>query len=833
MVEPAENSRAKLAKARAKLEALDRERAVLARLIEHLEKRTSQPPVPHQIAAPTAPHESSPVDGAGLSQSQKVQLFRSLFRGREDVYAIRFESKRTGRSGYQPACRNDWVAGVCGKPKMKCSACPNRQLLPLTDAEIRGHILGQDLKHPARDFVVGVYPLLPDETCWFLAVDFDRSTWADDVAVFRDVCLSKNLPVSVERSRSGNGAHAWIFLAEALSAGLVRRFGAALLTETMERRPEVGLGSYDRMFPNQDTMPKGGFGNLIALPFQRKAVARKNSLFIDANNELYRDQWAYLKTVRRIDRAHVEAVVEEAVRSGGIVGVRVASVEEDQDDPWTLPPSRRAKSAPILDPLPEKIVVTLGNQIYIAKEGLPPALINRVIRLAAFQNPEFYRHQAMRLPVYATPRVIGCAEILPRHIGIPIGCLDELLQFFNAVKAPVELDDQRVRGAPLHVAFAGALRPEQQLAADALLKHDAGVLSATTAFGKTVVAIYLLAKRGVNTLILVHRKQLLDQWVSRLAAFLDVPEKQIGRIGSGASKANGRIDVAMIQSLYRKGVADDMVGQYGHLIVDECHHISAPSFEQVARRCKSRFILGLSATVVRKDGHHPIIIMQCGPIRYRADSRHDAQKRPFEHRVLVRETALTLANPDSMSVQDLYAAIAADNARNAQIVEDSLASVAAGRSPVILTERRGHVDTLEKALAGRVEHLVVLRGGMGVRQRRQAAERLAAIPASSPRIILATGKYLGEGFDDSRLDTLFLAMPISWRGTLAQYAGRLHRERDGKTSVIIYDYADTKIPMLERMFRRRLRGYAAIGYQLSRPAQETMPLWNAGPDLAK
>ncbi|MDA0578306.1 MAG: DEAD/DEAH box helicase family protein [Verrucomicrobia bacterium] len=709
---------------------------------------------------------------------------------------------------------------------MKCSACPNRALLPLSDAVIRSHILGQDTQIHKRDFVVGIYPLLTDETCWFLALDFDRSTWAEDVGAFREVCESSNLPVAIERSRSGKGAHAWIFLTEAMPAGLVRRLGAALLTEAMERRPEIGLGSYDRMFPNQDTMPKGGFGNLIALPFQRKAVAQKNTLFVDANMEPYRDQWGYLASLPRIGRAQVESAVEAAATRGGIIGVRMVAIDEDDDDPWTAPPSRRPKELPLEGNLPASVQVTLANEIYVAKSGMSPALVNRIIRLAAFQNPEFYRNQAMRLPTYATPRVVGCAENSPKYIGLPIGCLDDLLQLLKQLGVKAELKDERVNGTPLAVTFAGKLRPDQKLAAQALLRHNNGVLAATTAFGKTVVAIFLLAQRGVNTLILVHRKQLMDQWVSRLATFLNLAESAIGRIGSGKSKANGRIDVAMIQSLCRKGVVNDLVGQYGHLIVDECHHISAPSFEQVARRCKARFITGLSATVVRKDGHHPIIIMQCGPIRFRADSRHEALKRPFEHRVIIRHTALTIPNADALAVHDLYAAIVRDEARNAQIIQDALSAVAEGRSPVILTERREHVEVLAQQLAGRVEHLVILRGGMGTRQRKQAAEQIAAIPPGSARIILATGKYLGEGFDDARLDTLLLAMPISWRGTLAQYAGRLHRERDGKTSVVIYDYADVKIPMLDRMLRRRLRGYDAIGYRRDGPDTRRLPLWN-------
>lgn len=822
-----QDPKTKLETAKRRLATLDKERAVLLNLIGKLEKtvrRVSEVPLDADKTRVDA-KSSHPVANAS-SQADKIALFRSFFRGRDDVYALRFESSRTGKSGYQPACKNEWIGGLCRKPRIKCTECDNRRLLPMTDEVIRQHILGQDPRRPGKDFTVGVYPLLPDDKCWFLAIDFDKATWTDDVMVFVETCRLHGIQPAMERSQSGNGAHVWFFFSDAIEAGLARRLGSTLITETMERRPEMGLDSYDRLFPNQDIMPKGGFGNLIALPFQRNAVSKGNTVFLDDGLAPFQDQWMHLGGIRRLDRNLVEAIVEEAARQGKIMGVRMVAADGAEDDPWTLPPSRRKKEPRISGPLPQAIAVVLANQIYIKKAELSPSLINRLIRLAAFQNPEFYRNQAMRLPVYKIPRIISCAEDIQKYIGLPIGCLDDLRSLFADLGVAMTVTDERKEGAPIDVVFQGQLRPEQVIAAREMLHHDIGVLAAGTAFGKTVVAIYLLAKRGVNTLILVHRKQLMDQWANRIATFLGLDISRIGLVGGGKSKPTGKIDIGMIQSLCRKGVVNDIVANYGHLIVDECHHISAPSFEQVARRSSAKFITGLSATVTRQDGHHPIIFMQCGPIRYRTDARKEAAKRPFEHKVMVRETAFSMPVTEGMMIHDFFAAMTFDQQRNAMIVDDVFAAVKAGRCPVVLTERRQHLDLLAGLLNGRVKNLVVLSGGMGSKRRRQTAERMAVIPATDERVILATGKYLGEGFDDARLDTLFLAMPISWKGTLAQYAGRLHRQHDMKKEVVIFDYADVRIPILDRMFRKRLHGYDAIGYHIISAHEYCLPLWN-------
>jgi len=753
------------------------------------------------------------------SPQTKIALFRSLFRGREDVYARRFESRKSGKSGYAPACGNEWVRGICEKPRIKCAECSHRRFLALTDDVVRRHLAGRD--EAGESFVAGIYPMLLDETCFFLAADFDKAGWRDDATAFLKTCRELSLGAVLERSRSGNGGHVWLFFEEAIPAALARRLGAHILTETMEKRPEVGLDSYDRFFPNQDTLPHGGFGNLIALPLQKQARERGFSVFVDDELIPHPDQWQFLSTLRRIERARVERIVEVAERRGRVVGVRVPPVEED-DEPWARSPARSGMRLPPSGDLPHSLELVLGNQIYIPKDSLVPALRNQLLRVAAFQNPEFYKAQAMRLPTYDKPRIIGCAEDFPRHLALPRGCLDDVLTLLAEVNVTPVIRDERTLGRPLPVTFQGELRPEQQAAAEAMLAHDSGVLSATTAFGKTVIAAWLIAKRGVNTLVLVHRRQLLDQWRERLSSFLGLEAKLIGQIEAGRDRPNGLLDVALIQSVRRKGVVDDRLGEYGHLIVDECHHLPALSFEQVARGAKARFVTGLSATVVRKDGHHPIITMQCGPIRHRVSARAQAAARPFDHEVLVRSTSFQSSSADQSdkraAFQTLYQQLSADEDRNRQICDDVVRAVETGRSPLVLTERNDHLDRLAGLLSDRVPNLLLLRGGMGRKQRGAVANRLRAIPSDEGRVLLSTGKYIGEGFDDARLDTLMLTLPVSWRGTIAQYAGRLHRLYDGKREVRVYDYADLQVPMLARMFDRRCRGYEAVGYTIIVPA---------------
>ena len=593
--------------------------------------------------------------------------------------------------------------------------------------------------------------------------------------------------------------------------------GSFLITETMERCPDMGFDSYDRSFPSQDTMPAGGFGNLIALPLQNAARRNGNSVFVDDDFQPYDDQWAFLASVRRMTRAAVTVLIEQAAASGRVLGVRIP-IDDDNEEPWAAPPSRRRSEPPIAGNLPDCNSLVVGNQIYIDRNHIPPGLANRLIRLAAFQNPEFYGTQPMRLPTFGKPRIISCAELFAKHIALPRGCRDVTIDLLSGLGIKVDVRDERQQGIPLATQFIGESTLEQEVAAETLQAHDTGVLAATTAFGKTVVAANLIARRDRNTLVLVHRRQLLDQWVARLQTFLDIGPARIGVIGGGKRKPTGDIDIALIQSLSRGGEVLDLVGDYGHLVVDECHHLSAVSFEAIARAAKARFVLGLSATVTRKDGHHPIIFMQCGPIRHRVDARRQAAARPFSHKVVHRRTDFHSAHNDSTErapIQDLYRALASDESRNAMIFDDVLTALEAGRSPVVLTERKDHLALLAERLARFAKNVIVLRGGMKTSERRQAMEAMAAVPEGEERVLLATGRYLGEGFDDARLDTLFLTMPISWRGTLAQYAGRLHRLHPPKRQVVIFDYVDGREPVFAKMAAKREAGYASLGYEIA------------------
>jgi superfamily II DNA or RNA helicase len=797
-----------------RLAELDRERLSILAALEQLKKRAGaevQPTMSFQTAGAIA----SP---AVRSNSEKITLFRSLFRGRDDVFPRRWENSKSGKSGYAPACHNEWVRGICEKPRIKCSDCPNQAFMPVSETVVRSHLQGRDAANPgkAEPFVAGVYPLMPDETCWFLAADFDKQSWQRDALAFLATCREKGVPAALERSRSGNGAHIWIFFREPVPASEARKLGAYLVTETMERCPDLGFESYDRFFPSQDTMPAGGFGNLIALPLQTGPRQKGNSVFVDDDLRPYEDQWAFLSSVRRMSRVEVAGLVEQASAAGRIVGVRLP-LDEDDEEPWLAPPSRRKAQLPIVGSMPDRIDVVLANQVYIDRSTLPPALVNRLVRLAAFQNPEFYAAQAMRLPTFGKPRVISCAELFAKHIALPRGCLDAALDLLTSNGIRAELRDERLSDTPLGTRFLGTLTLEQQKAADALRSHDTGVLAATTAFGKTVVACRLIADRNTNTLVLVHRQQLLDQWVARLRAFLDIEAARVGVIRGGRKRPTGFVDVATIQSLVRKGEVSDDVANYGHLVVDECHHLSAVSFEAVARAAKAKYVLGLSATVTRKDGHHPIIFMQCGPIRYRVDARRQAAARPFSHQVVIKRTAFHAERQKADtpgSIQELYGLLACDTARNDMIFSDVLSALDAGRSPVVITERKDHLEAIAERLTKFAKNVIVLKGGMGAKQRNQVNNALQSVPEGEERVIVATGRYLGEGFDDARLDTLFLTMPISWRGTLAQYAGRLHRLHTAKREVIIFDYVDGHEPVLAKMATRREAGYRALGYEV-------------------
>lgn len=667
--------------------------------------------------------------------------------------------------------------------------------------------------------------MLPDETCWFVAADFDDEEWQKDVRAIREVCEEFGIPIAVERSRSGNGAHVWIFFEQAIGASLARKLGSAIITFTMSRRHEMNFNSYDRLFPNQDTMPKGGLGNLIALPLQKAAREKNNSVFIDENFQPYADQWGFLVSLRKLSQEEVEDYIGRLCR-GHELGV-LQKDEEEAPKPWETVKVHLQK-----EDFPRDTEIVKGSMLYISKSGFSERALNQIKRLAAFKNPEFYKAQAMRMPTFDKPRVISCSEETVEYICLPRGCEDALDKMLKDAGVLINWVDKTNKGKVIDVEFNGILRDEQPIAVRLMLNHTNGVLCGTTAFGKTVVAINLIAERKTNTLILVDKVSLVSQWKERLEEFLFINEvipkcekktrrrkeqsSVIGQIGGGKDSLGGIVDIAVMQSLYRQGEVKECVKKYGMVIVDECHHVSAVSFEQVLKQTSAKYVYGLTATPTRKDGHHPIIFMQCGPIRYRDDALKQAKRRPFEHYIVPRFTSFRVPLDKAekeITIQELYAEIVVNEMRNQQIIEDIIKCHENGRNCIVLTEQTAHVERIAKELSKTIPNVTSLTGGMGAKQTREMRERITNTLTDKPLILVATGKYIGEGFDEPRLDTLFLAMPISWKGTLQQYAGRLHRLCEGKSEVQIYDYVDINVRMLEKMYHKRLSGYASIGYK--------------------
>ena len=762
---------------------------------------------------------SAPVHAHSSSQ-EKIEYFLSVFKGREDVYARRYHSTTTGKTGYTPVCKNEWVHGLCDKKKYRCAECPNREFQPLTANVVKAHLIGRDSL--CRD-VAAIYPMLKDDKTWLLAADFDEENWKLDVTAFCKSCKEAGLVPAVERSRSGNGAHVWFFFSEPVPAADARRLGTGLLTQTMSRRHELSFSSYDRLFPSQDIVPKGGFGNLIALPFQGQAQKGGNSLFVDEYFAPYPDQWAFLSSLPKITPEQLEEVLRKLCHHSDMG--ELADAEEKQA-PWKR---KRTQAKLTCRDFPLQVSLHISNLIYIEKKDFAQGALNTLKRLAAFSNPEFRTKQAMRISIYGIPRVLDCGYEDEEYIGLPRGCMEALLELFDQYEVPATLEDHRSPGHSIDVEFNGKLRPEQEPAAQALLAADTGVLSATTAFGKTVIGAYLIGQRKVNTLVLVQSSALLEQWKSSLGQFLNIrevlpelPKKRgrkkkqhlIGQIGSGKNTRSGIVDIATMQSLLE---GEDLpvkpfVAEYGMVIVDECHHVAAFTFETVLKAVEAKYVYGLSATPIRKDGHHPIIFMQCGPVRFLVDAKSQAEKRSFSHIVIPRLTRMRL--PDANGIQDIYTGVMKNHNRNELLVSDTLKLVQEGRSPILLTERKEHAALLASHLSGKVRNVFLLIGSEKQKDKREKLTALQNVPDDEDVVVVATGKYIGEGFDSPRLDTLLLAMPISWKGTLAQYAGRLHRNYKGKMEVRIYDYVDIHVPTLERMYHKRLKGYAELGYQV-------------------
>ena len=755
-----------------------------------------------------------------LSLEEKVELFRSLFRGREDVFARRWNSHSTGKSGYQPVCVREWNREYCDKKKYKCSECPNREFQPLGYDDIYRHLEGKD---PNGRDVVGVYAILEDNTCYFLCCDFDDKNcehgYKDDVRAYVSVCRDWNIPAYIERSRSGNGAHVWVLFSEPVQARQARRLGNAILTEAMEREGRMSFKSYDRFFPNQDFMPEGGFGNLVALPLQGQARRNGNSVFVDNNFEPYDDQWDYLQQIKKVSSFEVGNLLYKYGAKEPLGDLSTSK----ESAPWERPLPKPMTSSDF----PKSITLIRTSGIYIPTEDLSTKVINHLKRIAAFKNPEFYAKIGMRLPVYNLPRIISCSEITDDYLFLPRGCEDSVVDFFRENNVRLSFDDKTTNGCKINATFNGSLYPEQQKALDALCRCRCGTLHAMTAFGKTVTGAALIAERKVNTLILVHTKALLEQWRKELEKWLEVdfqPKdeskrrgrkkkfQKFGALSSTENSLNGKIDVALLQSC----ISDNEVKTYGMVIVDECHHAPAVNFERVLREVNAHWVYGLTATPIRKDGHQPIIFMQCGEIRYSVDSKAQQESQSFRRLLIPRFTSFRPVDYlDGNSYVQVCEALSVDEGRNKMIIDDVKDALSKGRSPIILTARTSHVDLLAKECKEICPNVIRLVGNDSAKIKRDTMERLREIPDSKPLVVVATGKYVGEGFNLPRLDTLMLALPISWKGLIAQYAGRLHRDYEGKEEVCIYDYIDLRLPICNSMYRKRIQGYKNIGYSIS------------------
>ena len=680
--------------------------------------------------------------------------------------------------------------------------------------------------------VVGLYAIMQDNNCAFLCADFDDKNckygYKEDVLAYVGVCREWLIPYAIERSRSGNGAHVWIFFEAPLPASKARRLGNAILTEAMTRNGQMSFNSYDRFFPNQDYLPEGGFGNLVALPLQGQARRKQNSVFVDNDFLVYKDQWAFLYNLKKIQ----ESTIDQLLRL------------HYQEELGKL--SMSSESKPWVTPLPQnitqedfhaKVEIIKADKLYIPLKAVSAKVLNHLKRIAAFKNPEFYNKQALRLSTYAIPRIISCFDITNEYLAMPRGCEDATRSFLNDNAVTYTIIDKTNHGNKISVSFQGEEREEQLEAINALLPYTNGILHATTAFGKTVTAAAIIARKKVNTLILVHSKALLKQWHDRLTEFLniDYPKHEeknkrgrrkvfspIGCFDSSGNTLHGIIDIALIQSCLDEDGVKPFVQDYGMVIVDECHHVSSITFEQVLMSIKVHTIYGLTATPIRKDGHQPIIFMQCGPIRFSTDVKSQIAKQSFDRFLIPRFTSYNSILEDRLSIATLYKYLSEDEIRNNLIVEDICKAVNTRRTPIILTNRTVHVSVLAEKLNATIKNVISLTGAGTTREKREAMQRLQTIPDSEQLVIVATGKYVGEGFDYPRLDTLFLALPISWKGLLTQYAGRLHREYEGKKDVRIYDYIDIHEPICDSMYRKRLKGYAAIGYKTINTAQPTL-----------
>ena len=739
--------------------------------------------------------------GTPGTNEEKIDLFLSLFGARRSVYPKLWINLKKGSKGYSPACGNEWVHGLCEKPRVKCSDCPNQNFPTLDHSAVHSHLTGRH--------TIGTYAIREDDSCIFLAADFDGDGWMQDIEAYRRAAEQMGISVAIERSRSGNGGHAWIFFARPVPAVLARRLGTLIVARASSFHQGMKLSTYDRFFPNQDICPKGGFGNLIALPLQQEPRKSGHTLFLDDNFEPVSDQWVYLASLPKIDLAELQRLLETSCgHEKDSQPTESASLNFDEAALNVIPQAVRRGD------FKGTLKLVRKSQITIPLADVPTSLGAALKRLGTIANPVFYEKQRFRFSTVNIPRFIFCGEEHDDKLVLPRGTLHDIDKLVSKAGGKVEIIDRRPTPATPDLSFIGTLTAIQNAAVDAMLEHEEGVLVAPPGAGKTVMACAAIVRRRTPTLILVHRKQLLDQWSDRLQNFLGLSKNEIHVLGK-ARYPDAPVALGMFPTLARSEFPEALLAKYGHVIIDECHHVPAASFEAAMKRCTARYILGLTATPNRKDGLQKILFLQCGPIRHRIDLDHSEEQ---SRTVFVREFSLRLpAEQDRLPIHQIWEHLIQSGERNRAIASDVSSALKEQRFCALLSDRKEHLNALESLLREKWPEESVYRidGSTNQKLRTAILGNLRARAAEErPFVLLATASLLGEGFDMPELDTLFLTMPISFKGRLIQYAGRLHRFSEKKKSVRIYDYVEPDHLLTAQMYRKRTTAYREMGYSI-------------------